>query len=99
MEQLPYLTILEKNARSAEGWLELGYCYYRQGLFDLAGSTLRLSLGALTDHDADLKGIALVRLATVERHAGRLHDALGLLKDAGCLIDSLAFMDQGTISS
>lgn len=86
---------LGENARSAEGWLELGYCYYRQGLFDLAGSTLRLSLEALTDHEADLRGIALVRLATVERHAGRLHDALGLLKDAGSLIDSLSSWTKG----
>src|ERR1700730_560907 len=86
---------LGETVRSAEGRLELGYCYYRQGLFDLAGSTLRLSLNALTDQEADLKGIALVRLATVERHASRLHDALSLLSEAARLTDSLSPWTKG----
>ncbi|HUS08823.1 MAG TPA: ATP-binding protein [Pyrinomonadaceae bacterium] len=86
---------LGKTVRSGEGRMELGYCYYRQGLFDLARSTLRSSLNDLTDHEPDLKGIALVRLATVERHASRLHDALGLLNEAGLLIDSLSPWTKG----
>ncbi|MBA3357433.1 MAG: response regulator [Pyrinomonadaceae bacterium] len=75
--------------RSAEGRVELGYCYYRQGLFDLARSTLRSSLRDLTESDTELKEIALIRIATVERHAGRLHDALGLLNEAGTVLDGL----------
>jgi len=86
---------LGETARSAECQLELGYCYYRQGLFDLAESTIRLSLKALTDQEPDLKAIALVRLATVERHASRLHDALGLMKEAGGLIGSLSPWTKG----
>ena len=80
---------LGEKARAGEGRIELGYCYYRQGLFDLARATLRSSLNDLNDQDVDLKGTALVRLATVERHACRLHDALGLLNEAGSLIESL----------
>jgi signal transduction histidine kinase/FixJ family two-component response regulator len=86
---------LAETTRSGEARLELGYCYYTQGLFDLASSTLRLSLSALTDKEVDLKGIALVRLAIVERHASRLHDALGLLKEAGRLIGPLSLWTKG----
>jgi signal transduction histidine kinase/ActR/RegA family two-component response regulator len=86
---------LGESASAAEARIELGYCYYRQGLFDLAGSMLRLSLSPLTAQNSELKGIALVRLATIERHAGRLHDALGLLTEAGRLISSLSPWTKG----
>jgi tetratricopeptide (TPR) repeat protein len=72
---------------SAEARVELGYCYYRQGLFDLARATLRSSLKDLTERGTELRGIALIRMASVERHVSRLHDALGLLNEAGRLID------------
>lgn len=86
---------LGENTRAAEARVELGYCYYRQGLFDLASNLLRLSLNALTAEETELKGIALVRLATIERHASRLHDALGLLTEAGRLIGSLNSWTRG----
>ncbi len=86
---------LGEPTRCAEGRVELGYCYYRQGLFDLARSTLRSSLNELTGLDIELKEIALVRLATVERHAGRLHDALGLLNKAASLISTLGPWTKG----
>jgi len=86
---------LRENTRAADARVELGYCYYRQGLFDLAGSLLRLSLNALTTQETELKGIALVRLATIERHASRLHDALSFLTEAGRLVDSLSPWTRG----
>lgn len=86
---------LAETVRSGEGRIELGYCYYRRGLFDLARSTLRSALDDLTDQEADLKGIALVRLATVERHASRLHDALSLLNEADSLINGLSTWTKG----
>lgn len=84
----------DKN-RSAEGRVELGFCYYRQGLFDLARNTLRSSLNDLGDDQIELKAIALIRIASVERNTGRLHDALGLLKEAGTLIESLSPWTKG----
>src|SRR6266545_5560652 len=81
---------LGESAKSGESRSELGYCYYRQGLFDLARTTLRSSLNDLTDRESELNGIVLVRLATVERHASRLHDAVSLLNDANRLIDYLS---------
>jgi signal transduction histidine kinase/FixJ family two-component response regulator len=86
---------LGKKTRSAEGRIELGFCYYRQGLFDLARKTLRSSLNDLSDREVELKEIALIRLASVERHAGRLNDALGLLKEASGLLDSLGPWTKG----
>jgi signal transduction histidine kinase/FixJ family two-component response regulator len=81
---------LGETARSGECRAELGYCYYRQGLFDLARNSLRSSLEDLTDRDTELKGIALVRLATLERHASRLHDAVKLLNEADRLTNYLS---------
>jgi len=90
---------LGETARSGEGRAELGYCYYRQGLFDLARTTLRSSLKDFTNREFELKGIVLVRLATVERHASRLHDAVSLLNEADRLLDHLKPLDEGAISS
>jgi len=86
---------LGTRAKSADGRIELGYCYYRQGLFDLARNTLRSSLKDLTEEDIELKGIALIRIASVERHASRLHDALSLLNEAGRLIESFTPWTKG----
>jgi signal transduction histidine kinase/FixJ family two-component response regulator len=88
---------LGEKTRSAEGRAELGYCYYRQGLFDLARNTLRSSLNDLAVSEVELKQLVLIRIATVERHAGRLHDALGLLKEADSLIDSLGPWTKGRL--
>ena len=79
---------LADKTRAAEARIELAYCYHRQGLFEIARSSLRSALERLTAGEIELKGIALVRLAIVERDAGRLHDALGLLNEAEPGIDA-----------
>lgn len=86
---------LGETSRSGEGRAELGYCYYRQGLFDLARVTLHSSLKDLTDRETELKAIVLVRLATLERHASRLHDAVSLLNEADRLTDYLSPWTKG----
>lgn len=68
--------------RAAEGRIELALCYYRQGLFDIGRSTLIQVLSSLIDNDFELRGLALIRLASLERHAGRLKDALTRLLEA-----------------
>ncbi|HEY6118652.1 MAG TPA: ATP-binding protein [Pyrinomonadaceae bacterium] len=75
------------KTKAAEGQLELAYCYFRQGLFDLARMTLRQSLSTLENNDTELRSIALIRLAIVDRHAGRLHDSLELLSEAAPIVD------------
>ncbi len=77
---------LGENIRVAEGRIELACCYYHQGSFDLARATLLRALDALTDNERELRSVGLIRLAIVERLAGGMHDALGLLGEAAPLL-------------
>ncbi|HEU4710695.1 MAG TPA: ATP-binding protein [Pyrinomonadaceae bacterium] len=74
-------------AKAAEGRIELACCYYHQGVFDLARITLTRALKDLPNTEQELKGIALIRLAVVERLSGNLREALQLLTDATPLIE------------
>ncbi|HEY0762031.1 MAG TPA: ATP-binding protein [Pyrinomonadaceae bacterium] len=65
--------------KAIEARIELGCCYYHQGLLDIAHSTLESCVAALTDEDHEIRAVAIIRLAIVERHKGRLHQALNLL--------------------
>ena len=78
---------MEERTRAAEARIELASCYYRQGLFELARETVRYVLRSLSEDERELKGLALIRLAVVEGRTGRLHDALGLLNEAGPLVE------------
>src|ERR1051326_5066893 len=71
-----------KKARAAEARIELACCYFWQGLFELAKTTLHSSLAALSHEEKELRCVAFIRLALVEHHAGRLQDALRLLNEA-----------------
>src|SRR5689334_13510876 len=71
-----------KRVRAAEARIELACCYFWQGLFELAKTTLRSSLEALSEEEQELRCVAFIRLALVEHHAGRLQDALRLLHEA-----------------
>ena len=77
--------LLGENTRAVEARIELGCCYYHQGLFEMAHSTLRLCVESLTNEDCELRAVALIRLAIVERHSGRLHEALRLLQQVSFL--------------
>lgn len=90
---------LEERSCAAEGRIELAGCYYREGLFDLARATLRCTLESLSEHERDLKAVALIRLASVERHAGRLHDALNLLNETAPIAEAAGPWTQGRLHS
>jgi signal transduction histidine kinase/ActR/RegA family two-component response regulator len=90
---------LGESTRAVESRIELGCCYYHQGLFDLSRTTLRSALIALPDNERDLKATASIRLATLERHAGRLHDALSLLNGTVTLADDAGPWIQGRLHS
>jgi len=72
--------------RTAEGRIELALCYYRQGLFDIGRSILAYVLADLSEDDWELRSLALIRLASLERHAGRLREALDRLNEATELV-------------
>ena len=75
-----------ETKRAAEGRIELACSYYHQGAFDLARTTLHFALRCLDANDNELRSIGLIRLAVVERLAGRLHDALTRLEQATPLL-------------
>ncbi len=74
---------LGSKTRAAEGRIELGRCYYREGLFDLARDTFESALYALPDKELELRSIALARLGVVGQHSGHLYDALAQLRKLG----------------
>lgn len=73
---------LSSRCWASEARIELALCYYRQGLFEHARSTLMRVLQSLTAEDNELRALSLIRLAGLERHAGRLNEALSCLNDA-----------------
>src|ERR1043165_9835436 len=88
---------LDERARVAEGRIELACCYYHQGAFDLARTTLHWALTELAAEDRELRGVALIRLAVVERLAGRLRDALALLDQASSLVSTFTDLPKGRV--
>ncbi|MBA3255740.1 MAG: winged helix-turn-helix domain-containing protein [Pyrinomonadaceae bacterium] len=69
------------KTRGAEGRIELAYCYYREGLFDLARSTLQAAILGLPKEEPEVRSMGLIRLSVVECDAGRLQDSLQLLSE------------------
>jgi tetratricopeptide (TPR) repeat protein len=63
----------------AEAQTEIAYCYWREGAMDEARIMLAEALTKLDDRDGDLKAVALLRSALVEKVANRLNDALAIL--------------------
>jgi transcriptional regulator with GAF, ATPase, and Fis domain len=78
---------LNMRGKVAEAQVELAWCYWREGAFDEARITLQESLGLLGDQDHDVRAVAIIRYADVERAANRLHDALRILIDAAPSIE------------
>jgi two-component system chemotaxis response regulator CheY len=74
--------------KAAEAQMELGHCYWREGSFDKARLLLKEALSRLDDTKGDLRAVTLSRLATVEKVANRLSDALHLLVEAAPLFDA-----------
>src|ERR1051325_752302 len=78
---------LGSHTRAAEGRIALALCYYRQGNFDLARTILFGVLEALPTLEVELRSLVLIRLASLERHAGRLRDALARLEEAKSVVE------------
>ena len=79
-----------EKTKAVEALIELGCCYYHQGLFDLAQSTLRSCTTSLPDNEYELRAIALFRLAIVERHSGKPREALMLLEQVSTIETHIA---------
>jgi CheY-like chemotaxis protein len=78
---------LGEPIRIAEARSDLGLCYWREGAFDEARDFLRTAIAALLS-DNDLRATALIRLAIVEKTAGRFNEALSIYREVSPLIET-----------
>ncbi len=78
---------LGSRTLSAEARIELALCYQREGMLDLARTTLQAALEALSNEEYEIRRFALLRLAAVEWQAGRLHVSLERLKETDELVE------------
>ena len=79
----------------AEAKIELALSYYRQGMFELAQKMLIGLIGELKAEDNDLRALAFVRLAVVERHAGHITDSISTLSRASDIVDQTGLLVTG----
>jgi tetratricopeptide (TPR) repeat protein len=84
-ESITIFDALPDVKKVAEAQTEIGYCYWREGAIDEARMMLSEALTNLDDRDGDMKGVALLRSASVEKVANRLNDALSILTKASPL--------------
>ncbi|MBV8857223.1 MAG: hypothetical protein JOZ02_09860 [Acidobacteria bacterium] len=73
---------VSETAKAAFARSDLALCYWREGAYDEARILLTRASDELTDADAERRAIVLLRWVTVECAAGRLHNALGILKES-----------------
>lgn len=81
---------LKENAKASEAQIELAWCYWREGAFDEARVTFKEAVQRLSEADSELKAIAYIRHAEVERSATRLNDALQILNEIAPLVKASA---------
>ncbi|HEX8069832.1 MAG TPA: sigma 54-interacting transcriptional regulator [Pyrinomonadaceae bacterium] len=81
-ESIARFEALGAASKAAEAQIEIAWCYLREGAHDEARLLLRLALERLGPADCELRAIALVRWASIERAADRVHDALARLFEA-----------------
>jgi CheY-like chemotaxis protein/tetratricopeptide (TPR) repeat protein len=89
-ESITRFEALQDTGKVAEAQTEIAYCYWRQGAFDGARVWLQEALKRLpSDTDGEVRAVALLRLAIVERSAKRFHDALRIHIEAAPLFEKI----------
>jgi len=71
---------------ATEARCDLALCYWREGAFDEARIILGDVLHEVPDANSEMKAVALVRGAIVERTATRYNEALNMLNEASPLV-------------
>jgi CheY-like chemotaxis protein len=74
--------------RVCEALIDLALCYWRQGALDEARVTLRQVLRQLGNEDSELKAVALLRSAIVEKSAFQHNEALRIYTEAAPLFEA-----------
>jgi CheY-like chemotaxis protein len=88
-ESIAIFEALPRNGRVAEAQIDLACCYWREGAFDEGRVMLREALSRLTDSDIELRAMALLRSAIIERTANRYNDALRIQIEAAPLFEEI----------
>src|ERR1044072_1030425 len=86
---------IDEGTRAIEARIELGCCYFHQGLLEIAQTTLQYCLTNLTKENHQIWAVAIIRLAIVERHMGRLHQALSLIQQLSPIQKKLSSWTKG----
>jgi tetratricopeptide (TPR) repeat protein len=73
--------------QATEARCDLALCYWREGALDEARIILRDVLRQVPDSDIEMKAVALIRGAIVERTAMRYNEALNMLNEASPLVE------------
>lgn len=89
-ETIAIFEALHDQKKLAEAQVEIAVCYRREGALDNARVVLSEALSKLEENDGDLTGVALVRLAFVEKVANRFKEAFNILTKAAPLFGSSA---------
>ncbi|HEU0145080.1 MAG TPA: hypothetical protein VFQ47_09875, partial [Nitrososphaera sp.] len=88
-EGLRIFESLGLTTKAAEAQIERSLCYWREGAYDAARIMLRDAIGRLNNEDNELKALALLRSAIVEKSGNRLNEALRILNyDAAPLMET-----------
>jgi len=89
-ESVSVFETLQLDEKAAEAQTDLAYCYWREGAIDEARVTLEGALSRLNDTTSDVRAVALLRRAIVERSAKRFHDALHIHISSAALFEALS---------
>src|SRR5437867_8848823 len=73
--------------RVAEARGDLALCYWREGSYDEARTTLVEVLDSLGEKDSELRALFLIRAGVIEAQSQQLHEAMQFYNEAAPLLD------------
>lgn len=86
-ESLASFEALQNSEKIAEAQIDLAYCHWREGAFDDARVILQNVLNQLGNTESEVKALALLRSAIIERSTNRLNDALRNFMEAAPIFE------------
>lgn len=78
-QSITIFELLKDTKKIAEAQTEIALCYEREGAMDDARVLFAEALSRLDDRDGDVKAVALLRSAVLEKLTNRLNEALNFL--------------------
>lgn len=87
-ESITIFETLQDTVKVAEALIDLGYCYWREGALDEARVVLKDALDRLSDKESEVRAVALLRSAMVERTSTRYSDALRIHTENRPLVEA-----------